>query len=350
MISVEQQQTSACPTVFTQPKISSSLPSIIPASITGLPTKSEEHSLPLEIPTSSNYVPLTPPGSIKSPPINTTNELSVMSVQQNLPPFPVSNNTVEMNPLPNQYYPAPRFPYPRKTIPDPSYHLHRFLTATPTQYCMIPQNLIPASILPVAYSSVLFDTSVDNPDKKNASRKEEEEKEKVRKSNMTQKPNNKSLIKDISARKKRKRKNLSQKDSRTKKQLRRMVRLQQLAVLKYMMRKRKQEKQQSIPTPPPLPQQITPELVPIPIPKSEAVKTNLPDIIVPSLKISFDSTQKIESIALYYHRRRKSDLNSDDNSLKLSNTTDNRLDLLVEAVDYLETQQGHLNLTSCSNQ
>jgi hypothetical protein len=128
-----------------------------------------------------------------------------------------------------------------------------------------------------------------------------------------------------------------------------MARLNRLAILKYMMRKRKQQKQQSISTPPPPLQQIKPESVPIPIIKPEEIKTNLPDIIAPSLKISFDPTQKIESIVLYYHRRRKSDLTS-ENPSKLSNTTDNRLDLLVEAVDYLETQQGHLNLTSCSNQ
>jgi hypothetical protein len=116
-----------------------------------------------------------------------------------------------------------------------------------------------------------------------------------------------------------------------------------------MLRKRKQQKQQSISISPLPDKQMTSESLAIPIVKPEEMKTNLPDIIAPSLKITFDPTQKIESIVLFYHRRRKPDLTS-ENSLKLLNATDNRLDLLVEAVDFLETQQGHLNLTSYSNQ
>lgn len=318
----------------------------------GIPTKSEEHSLPHDIP-NSNYVPLTPPGSIKSvksSPTNTINELSLIPVQQNFLPFPTTNVT-EMNPISNQYCPSQWFPYPRKIIADSSYHLHRLLTTAPTQYYMIPSNLISANILPMACSSILPETVVSTPDKKNARRRREKS---MRKSKIIQRSdegsfNSKSLTTDISAHKKRKHKHSNIKDIRTKKQLRRITRQNRLAILKFMLRKRKQQKQQSISISPLPDKQMTSESLAIPIVKPEEMKTNLPDIIAPSLKITFDPTQKIESIVLFYHRRRKPDLTS-ENSLKLLNATDNRLDLLVEAVDFLETQQGHLNLTSYSNQ
>jgi len=294
-----------------------------------------------------------------------------MPAQQNLLPF-TTTNAAEMNPVSNQYYPMQWYSYPRKTIPDSSinnssYHLHRFLTTRPRQYCMVPSNLISTNILPMPCSSILPETVGVNPpvlipnDIKNERRRRREKstgKSKIMQRTVKEMLRDKgsfiskSLTTDISAHKKRKHKTSNIKDIRTKKQLKRITRQNRLAIFRFMMRKRKQQKQQSVSIPQ-LPntivEQMTSESVRTPTVKPEEMKTDLPDIIAPSLKISFDTTQKIESIVLYYHRRRKPDPTY-ENSLTLLNAADNRLDLLVKAVDLLETQQDHLNLTSSSNQ
>ena len=300
---------------------------------------------------------LTPSDSIKSPPTNTITELPLIPVQQHILPF-TTTNAAEINPMSKQYFSAQRFSYPRRTITDSSVnnlpcHFNRFLADPHGQYCMIPSNLIPANLLPMTYSSMVSGTVSNHPSVStstdlNTIRRRQEKS--PRKAKLIQTPTiqmlrnegsstTKSLTIDISARKKRKHKNSSAKEIRTKKQLRRFTRQNRLAVLKFMMRKQKQQKQQSLPIsqlPDTKLEQKPPELISTPIAKPQEIKTNLPDIIAPNLKISFDATQKIESIALYYHRRHKSGTNDGKSSNSLI-AVDSGLGLLIEAVEFVET-------------
>lgn len=93
-----------------------------------------------------------------------------------------------------------------------------------------------------------------------------------------------------------------------------------MAVLKYLMRKRKQQSEaKSVP------------MVAVPV---EEQKPATPiDLIAPSLKVSFDANEQIDSISLYYHRKCPSV------SRPPLKTSENKLDLLLEAVEYIETRK-----------
>jgi hypothetical protein len=295
----------------------------------------------------------------------------VVPVQQHFLPYTNSrNNIAEISSISKQYFPDQGFSHAQKTINDLStsnlsYNLHRLLLNAHRQYCMVPSNLMSTNILPITCSSIVPGTIPSTSSVPIAAGMEKERKNRqkgARKSKIIQKSTvgrlrdeqsltSKSQTTYISTTKKRKHKNLNMKDIRTKKQLRRITRRNRLAVLKFMMRKRKQQKQQPIS----IPQlsevkveQLVPELVSTHIATSDKMETNLPDIIAPSLKISFDATQKIESISLYYYRRQKPDI-TNENSPKSSTIADNRLGLLIEAVDFIETLQSSLKLASPSN-
>jgi hypothetical protein len=135
-------------------------------------------------------------------------------------------------------------------------------------------------------------------------------------------------------------------DFRAKKELRRITHRNRLAVLKFMMRKRKQQKKEriSIPKlPDTKPEPVAPNLVSTPIAKPDKMEEDLPDIIASSLRIFLDATQKVESIYLYYHRRRKSDINNESPPIS---STDNKLGLLIEAVEFIETLHGSSKLAA----
>jgi len=300
---------------------------------------------------------------MKSPPTNIIHESSLKPVQQHLLPYNTTNIT-ETNSISKQYFSDQGYCHTQKPTPDSSannfpYSLPRLLAVPHSQYCMVPSNLIP-----MAYSSSLSGTTTNTPSMAipTGIKKERKKREKgAQKSKVMQKPTveklrdeqfltSKSLTTDISATRKRKHKNLHTTDIRTKKQLRRIMRRNRLAILNFMMRKRKQQKQQPISIPQlseAKVEQVAPKLTSTHITKPDKMETNLPDIIAPGLKISFDATQKIESISLYYHRRRKPAITNESSS-KSSNTADNGLGLLIEAVDFIETLHGSLKLESSS--
>jgi hypothetical protein len=325
----------------------------------------------MDISTAGNFVPLTPPasiGSIKSPPTTVNNESSLIPIQQHLLQQ-TTTNIAEINPISKQYFHDPGFSQPHKTINNLStnhwpYNLPRLLAAARSQYYMVPSNLITTNIPPTTCSSLLPGASATNipesvPVEMKKARKKREKA--TRKPKVVQGPivhkeanalsvTSKTLTKDISATRKRKRKNSNTKDIRTKRQLRRITRRNQLAVLKFMIRKQRLQKQERVLVPK-IPEvkaeQVVPKLISTHMAKPDNMETNLPDIIAPSLKISFDVTQKIESITLYYHRRHKPD-SINENSSKSSTNADNRLGLLIEAVDFIETLHGSSKLASPS--
>jgi hypothetical protein len=292
-----------------------------------------------------------------------------MPIQQHLLPY-TATNSAEVNSISKQYLPDQGFHSTQKRVNDSStsnfsYNLHQLLTNAQAQYCMIPSNLIPTNILSMTCSSILPGT-VNNAallSKPADLKKEKKKREKyVRKSKVMQKPTleilrdercstAKSLATNVSTLKKRKHKNSDTKDVRTKKQLQRILRRNRLAVLKFMMRKRKQQKQQPISIPKVSAakvEEVVAPLIDTDGAKPEKMETTLPDIIAPSMKISFDANQKIESISLYYHRRRKPNLYN-ENYPKSATIADNKLGLLIEAVDFIETFHGNLKLASPSN-
>ena len=320
--------------------------------------KSDDHALPIEIPTASNFVPLTPPSSIKSPPVNIPNELtSIPAMQQHLFSYPTTNIS-ELNPISKSYFSDQGFPHTQKTMnalstSNLSYSFHQLLAAAHPQYCLIPSNILsmPYPSLP---SGIIPNTPpIPIPDE---TKKERTKREKgTRQTNDMQKPTIEKLPDvqplvsklqptHISPIKNRKSKKTTKKDIRTKKQLRRMMHRKRLAILKFIVKKRKQQKQQQQPISILEVSQMNVEEI---VPKLEntSIAKTIPDITAPSLKISFDANQRIESISLYYHRRRKP-----DTFPKSSPIADNKLDLLVEAVELLETLNGSLRLATPSDE
>ena len=366
------QRTSPYPLDLAHSSNSNGLPTIIPASVRGTPSRSEEPGFSSNVPIPSNVMVFTPPGSIasiNSPPTNMMHELPLAPVRQHLLPF-TTRTVANMNLMPKQYFAAHRFPYLRRNIDDTSVSSLPFQYSTIIadgygQYCMVPSSLIPATILPVACSSTLPETVTDQPliPNTNAAKKEKRQSENnSQKSKVGQKAmvkmlrgqrcfNTKTRAIDFSDPQKRKHKSSNTREVRARKQLRHFTEQNRLAVLKFMMRKQKQQKQQSSLIsrfPETKVEEKKPESASTPQIQQQDTESSLPDIIAPSLKISFGATQKIESIALYYHRRRQTNVDNANRS-KPSIGDDNRLSLLLEAVELLETLQGNSKIIPSSN-
>ena len=108
-----------------------------------------------------------------------------------------------------------------------------------------------------------------------------------------------------------------------------MKRRQKLAILKFMIYKRKRQQ---------LSQKKKVDQVNIEKDIPKTVDNNVSkttNIIASSLKITFNSAQKIGSISLYYHQQHKPAINT-KHSLVTSHHTDNKLNLLIEAVNFIE--------------
>ncbi|CAF3800054.1 unnamed protein product, partial [Rotaria sp. Silwood1] len=297
------QHTSPCLTTFTRSTTFNGLPSIIPTSVTATPINSDEPPLSMDISTTTNFIPLTPPASIssiKSPPTNINNEYSLIPVQKNLL-SQTTNNIADVNSIPKQYFHDQGFSHMQNTINNSytnslPYNLRRLLAANNQQYCMVPSDLIPTNILPMTCTSILPGTITTTPSIFIPSEIKKEKKKCVRKTKVMQNPlveistheksvTSKSLTTAISmTTKERKHKYSSQKDIRTKKQLRRFARRHRLAVLKFMMRKRKQQKQERISIqklPDVKTEQVVPKLVSTHMVNSDNAEPHLPDIIAP---------------------------------------------------------------------
>ncbi|CAF3961658.1 unnamed protein product [Rotaria sordida] len=302
------QQISQCPTTFTQSTVSNGLPSIIPTSVTVTPINSDEPPLSMDISMTTNFIPLTPPASIssiKSPPTNIKNEYSLIPIQKNLL-SQTTNNTTDVNSISRQYFHDQRYSQMQNTINNSNtnnlpYNLQRLLVAANQQYCMVHSDLIPTNILPLTCASILPGTIATTPSILMASDIKKKRKRCVRKPKVMQSPigeistheqslTSKSLTAAVSTTKERKHKKSSKKDIRPKKQLQRLTRRNRLAVLKFMMQKRKQQKQERISIqklPDIKTQQVVPKLISTQTVNSDKIEPHLPDIIAPNL-IYFD--------------------------------------------------------------
>ncbi|CAF3339215.1 unnamed protein product [Rotaria socialis] len=362
-----RQYMSPCPTTFTQSTVSNDLPSIIPTSVTAMTINSDEPSMPMDISTTTNFIPLTPPASInstKSPPTNVNNEYCFIPIQKRLLP-PAANNITDSNLISQQYYHDQGFSHLQNTTTNESinrlpYNFHRLLADANQKYCMVSSDLKPTNILPIACSTtprILIPSDLQKERKKREKSIHKskilefpivpmvtEKQALISKTLTTTKSTTISSTTATSSNgKERNLKLTSKADIRTKKQLRRISRQNRLAILKFMMRKRKQQKQERISiskAPEQKTEQVVPKLVSPSITNADIVEPHLPDIIASSLKISFDAAQNIESISLYYHQRRKPDNVHKNSSSSLTNN-DNKLSLLIEAVELIETLHGN---------
>jgi hypothetical protein len=234
-----------------------------------------------------------------------------------------------------------------------SYNLPYFLTSPQEPYYMLSSNpmsinlpTVPCStLLPelnTTFSPVSFSSNMKKVRKKRAGpRKSEVVQNPTAEVSMDQKnmvPT--SLISKIPVLRRRLQKKSKLKDNRIKALTSRMKQKNKLAVLKFMIGKRKRQQQQ---------QQISkkkiseikietavPEMVDSNVSKIVEMEKKLPDIIASNLKITFNAAQKIEAISLYYHQRHKPEIET-ANSLIPSN---NKLDLLIEAVNFIEMYNG----------
>lgn len=345
MTTVDQLQMCHSPMALMQPTISNGLPPLIPISVSTAASISEDYSRATDISTSS-FLPLTPPSSIKSSPINTIAESSVASNQSYLVPCTLPN-IPDVRSESRQYLPDQRHPPLQKMISDTAFRsFYPLRYVAHPQYCLMPSNAMSPGILPMGYSSMISSNVVNttlepmptDTEKEWQKRDEEEGKSKVVQESLP----SKSCVKKTSVIKDRKVKHSTPRDVRTKNQLRRLIHRNRLAVLKFMVHKRKQQKQKTISVPTSLDtkvEQATTQQVFSNHTRVEGkTEATVPDILAPSLKVTFDANQKIESICLFYHRRRKPDRSSD-----------NRLSLLIEAMELVETFQGNPKLVAPPN-
>lgn len=248
-----------------------------------------------------NCLPLSPPSSIQSSP---TNIISDSSIQ-------------------------PRhFLSTQKMITKPdSRYFQQLLAAPHPQYGLIPIDFLSKGILPIGCSSMtptdsrLIEMERENQERqsKNISKPFAECMNNGEPLHSRLSTGNKSSVK------KSKTKGSSAKDIQTKKQLRRMARRNRLAVLKFMIQKRKQQKQKLVSSSTSVSTNDE-QLV------TKTIKPTLPDIIASNLKITFDATKQIESISLSYNRQCKPECMHENTSI-----SNNSLGLLIEAMELVES-------------
>lgn len=329
---------------------------------------SDEPSVSKETALGMNSLPPTPTASIssmKSPSTNINREYSLIPMQKNL----LQQNTdhsVDINLLSKPYFHDQRFSHVQNNTVHNSnmgglpYNIQRLLSANNQQYYRGPSDFMATNILPLPYNPILPGINTDtsslsnSTDVTNARKSREKfvgksipEQMQTEEGSLPSKP----LTAVISAGKERRQKNSTKKDILTRKQLRRLTRRSRLAVLKFMMRKRKQKEQERISThviPALASEQPAPEMASISMVNSVKMDPCLPDVIASSLKISFDSTQKIESIYLYYHRRRQPDIIPEQSAITATKS-ENKLSLLLEAVELLETLNSNATHTQHSD-
>ncbi|CAF0845897.1 unnamed protein product [Adineta ricciae] len=318
------EQSAPCPPAPSQPVYSNGLPSIIPSTVMVPSFQSDGHCPSKGVTGTEDFFPLTPSSSInsstKSSPTIGNSDFSLLSIRQ--PSSSAQMDITESNLRLQQYFASQRCP----STPSPNINsftgqktslVHELPSGIHTEHAKSQSTVLGSSNMFDPISSI--STSV-------ISKKGRKKRVKVAHTLNKQRENEK-----------RKHRKSSMKEIRAKRELRRITNRNRLAILKFMMRKRKQGKQGRKPIPECLDtnmQSISTESSPVFTEK----QSNLPEIIAPCLKISIDSSQNIESISLFYHRRRRPEIVK-ENTPTASTSIDNRLGLLLEAVEFIETLQ-----------
>jgi hypothetical protein len=223
-----------------------------------------------------------------------------------------------------------------------SYNMPYLLTAPHEQYYMVPSNLMSINVPPATCSSLLPELNTTFPSVlfSNNMKKARKKQANPRKSKTVQ-----TTTEEVSMAEKLVAatsltmgtpvvKRQVQKKSKT--LIQRMKQKNKLTVLKYMIRKRKQQEQVSNKKLP----EVKIEKV---VPQTVETETKLTDIIASNLKITFNAAQKVDSISLHYHQRHKPEMKT-EHTLGTPNSTENNLNLLIEAVKLIEMYNGSSKL------
>jgi hypothetical protein len=280
------------------PIISNYWPSLPLPSMTNVLTRSNERTFPMDLIRTSNFVPL----SLSDLPISSNSPST--TVQQHLLP----HQTVGQCSLDHRCNHAQK---PFNLSDNLPYHLNR-----PYEHYYMPRsNPMSMNIPTMQYSTLLpqFNTTFSSRSLSNNTNEFRQERIDSQKSETIENP-----LVEVSKMPKLNRhgqKKSNIEDHRTRTLIKRMKQKSKLAILKFMIHKRKKQisKKKFL--------------------EEDVSKSN--DLIASSLKITFNATQKIECISLYYHHRPKPQIKTDD-SLIASNTIENRLDLLIEAANFVE--------------
>ncbi|UJR10292.1 hypothetical protein I4U23_014498 [Adineta vaga] len=253
------QQFSSHSTVPIQPTYSNGLPSIIPSTVTLSPFPPDEQCVSKDAVMSTNFVSLTPSSSIsstKSSPMNSNNESSVVPIKQSSSSRTFTD-IVEANSRLQQYFDSQEYSLIHKSTNNDSftdhasYHLHRLLPYVHSQCGGISSTMIPTNNKPtisdaISQETITHTTSIStltNPKRERKKRDRVSQKSMEQVSTKAQIRSVKLLSKTKSLIGKQKYRKSSIKDIRTRKELRRITDRSRLTVLKYMMQKRKQRKQ-----------------------------------------------------------------------------------------------------------
>ncbi|CAF4459672.1 unnamed protein product [Rotaria socialis] len=220
-------------------------------------------------------------------------------------------------------------------------------------YCMVNCNRIPITTPPVTYSSVLSSVnttgqslSISTSKRKNRRRAHLRESKIIQNfaSNMLINGNSMvptHLVAEESVLRENIRKTSKINSSQAKALIRRIKQRNKLAILKFMIQKQQRSKKKITEG------KTVTEKLDVNITKaSQEIK--LPDNIALNLKINFNVAQEIDTISLHYYQRHRPEITKETTFIT-SNSTVNKLGLLIEAVNFIEKYNETPQLTLESN-
>lgn len=341
-----EQQLSQYPNTSIEPIFPSCWSSLPLPSMADTLTRPNECTFPVDLVRTSNFVPLSLPDSpisSDSPSTIVDNKGNSRTIQQRSLPYSMTN-TLERHQTFGQYLSDQKCNHMQKinnrcSTNNLAYNLPYFLTAPYEHYYLFPSHPMPinmpsgrcSTLLP-ELNTTLSPLSFENNMKKVREKQDDSQKSKVVQNHPVEEQMDEKKIPILRRRLQKKSKI---KDRRIKALIKRIEQRNKSAILKFMIRKRKKQQ--------PTSKRKLPELkiekVDSNVSKPTKMETKLPDIIASSLKITFNTAQNIESISLYYHQRHKHEIKTN------SNTTNNKLGLLIEAVNFIEMYNDTSKLT-----
>ncbi|CAF2527747.1 unnamed protein product [Rotaria sp. Silwood2] len=346
--------------IFSNYRLSLPLPSKIDSF-----KKPDKYKFPVDLVRSSNFTSLSPANSrilSNSPSTMIYNESKSLNVPQPLSLYSTTN-VFERYPTLEQRLPHQKFGLEKKTTnncftSNLVYNLPYDLTVPEQHHCMLTPNplfinassRINSPLLPesnTSFPSVSFSTNIEKASKKEGDLQTPQVSQNSTANRLMEDKNLLPIhsIMETPILKRHLEKQSKIDNHQTKTLIRRIKQRNKLAILKFMIRKRKKQQQvlkksiSAIPI-----EKLVEQTIDIKAPKPIPLETMPPDIIALNLKVTFNTAQKLESISLYYQQRHKPEIKREPSFVAANNTV-NKLDLLIEAINFIETCNGNLKLT-----
>jgi hypothetical protein len=325
--------------------------SLIPSMAAAL-ARTEEHHFPVDMSRTSNFASLCNSRLSSSSPSTITDSKSTLITTQHHSLSQPTTNTHELYQTSTPWLADQKFSSVQNSCSNSSSNnlscnFTDFLSVPHEHYFMVPSNPMFINIPPMTCSSLLPESFapislLPFPDTMENMRQKRKKPNVVPVLKDEENTGSNPLISESSVIRKRLQKKPKIEDNRTKTLIRRMKHSNKLAVLKFMVRKRKQQQQQQEASDNKFPEFKTEKDI-SDVSQTVKMETNSASVIASNLKITFDGAQNIASISLYYHQRHKHEAHI-EHPFEVSNNTDNKLGLLIEAVDFLETYNGSTKL------